>query len=212
MAADALFAIQIGCAMMFGGSQTLQMLATTEGVSVTWFAFWEAFLGINLLLALRAHHARPSRVTRQTVVTYAVWASIVALNLGVLLWQSAGTWHRIDTVTSAVTASGIAITLLVARGHGLTVADPIVRSYFAVFFKAIPQLALAWHIYRVGGAGLAPFGVVAGHLTICTRLGQLWFSLGEAGWDRNRRGSIISELANEGSWIVATIAWLWVSR
>jgi hypothetical protein len=35
-------------------------------------------------------------------------------------------------------------------------------------------------------------------------------SLREAAWDRNRRGSAISEIANEGTWIVATIAWIMV--
>ena len=79
-----------------------------------------------------------------------------------------------------------------------------------MFFKAIPQLALAYKIFMRGGAGLAGAAVITGHITILPRLGQLWFSIKEAGWDRNRHGSALSELANEASWLVATLVWLLV--
>jgi hypothetical protein len=36
----------------------------------------------------------------------------------------------------------------------------------------------------------------------------LYFSIREAGWDRNRIGSALSEAANEISWVVTTIVWL----
>ena len=77
-----------------------------------------------------------------------------------------------------------------------------------MFFKAIPQLALAYKIAMRGGAGLAAAAIITGHITILARLGQLWFSIKEAGWDRNRRGSAFSELANEISWLAATAVWL----
>jgi hypothetical protein len=83
----------------------------------------------------------------------------------------------------------------------------VIRGYLAVFFKGVPQLTLAVNILMVGGAGVSVFGILTGHITICSRLGQLVMSLREAGWDRNRKGSLISEIANEGSWIVVTIAW-----
>jgi hypothetical protein len=69
-------------------------------------------------------------------------------------------------------------------------------------------LALAYKIFMQGGAGLATAAVITGHITILSRLGLLWFSIQEAGWDRNRRGSALSEVANEISWLVATLVWL----
>ena len=48
--ADSLFAIQIGCALLFGITQIARMLDTTDGVSLTWFLFWAIFLALNLLL------------------------------------------------------------------------------------------------------------------------------------------------------------------
>jgi hypothetical protein len=210
LVADALFAVQIGCALLFGFTQTRRMLETTQGVSLTWFLFWAMFLAINLLLAVKAHRILPSRVTRQTVATYATWSGVLAVALAVLLWRALGEWHVVDTVNVVLSGCGIALTLAVGRRRGLGVTDPMVRGWLAVFFKATPQLTLAWHLTRVGGAGLAPFAVLAGHLTIGIRLGQLYYSLQEAGWDRNRTGSAVSELANELSWIVTTIVWLLV--
>lgn len=208
--ADALFAIQVACALLFGVTQTARMLETTAGVSLTWFLFWAIFLGLNLLLSIKAHQVQPSRVTAQTVVTYATWSTVLALALVVLVWRSLGEWHAVDTLNVLVSGAGVLVTLAVGRRHGLGPADPMVRGWLAVFFKATPQLTLAWHLAQVGGAGLAPFAVLAGHVTINLRLGQLYFSIREAGWDRNRLGSAVSEIANELSWVVATIVWLLV--
>ena len=87
----------------------------------------------------------------------------------------------------------------------------MVKGWLAVFFKAIPQLAPGLQNVHVGRKKW-PLGRCAHwpcHHSLA-RLGQLWFSIKEAGWDRNRRGSALSELANEASWLVATLVWLLV--
>ncbi len=206
--ADALFAVQIGFTFIWGGSQFLRLLSTTQGVNISWFLSWLAFLLLNLVLACRAHANQPSRVTLQTILSYAAWTTMVLADLGVMLWQGTNLWDGKDTVTALLVGMGLTVILLVAYRLNLGLIDPMVKGYLAVVFKAIPQLALAYKIFMVGGRGLAPVAVVTGHITILTRLGQLWFSIKEAGWDRNRRGSALSELANEGSWLVATVAWL----
>ena len=208
--ADGLFIVQIGCALIFGISQTHRMLTSVEGLSLSWFLCWALFLVINLRLSVQAHRVLPSRVTRQTLWAYSIWTTIIAANLAVLAWQGAGTWSAIDTITMGIAGLGVVLTLAIGASRRLGWRDPIVRGWLAVFFKGVPQLTLAWNLAQVGAAGLAPFGVIAGHVTICTRLGQLLFAIREAGWDRNRLGSLISEVANEGSWIVATVVWLLV--
>lgn len=205
---DALFALQLGCALAFGGGQTLRMLHSTTGVSLTWLAFWAVFLLINLRLSWQAHDAAPSRLTAQTLVIYLAWTSLLALNLLVLVWHGSGQWSDIDTLTSVLALCGVGATLAAGARHGLGWRDPIVRGWLAVFFKAVPQLTLAWNLWLHGGAGLSAISVWAGHVTICTRIGQLVYGIREAGWDRFRRGSLISEIANEGSWVVATLVWL----
>ncbi len=207
---DGLFVLQFACAVAFGGGQTLKMLESTAGVSISWLTFWAVFLLINLRLSWQAHQAAPSRITAQTVAIYITWTSLLSVTLAVLVWRADGHWSNIDTLTSVLAVLGVATTLGIGARHDLGWRDPIVRGWLAVFFKAVPQLTLAWNMALHGGAGLAAVSVWAGHVTICTRIGQLLYGIREAGWDRFRRGSLISELANEGSWIVATVVWVLV--
>ena len=206
--ADGLFLLQLACALGFGVSQFLKMQETTQGVSLSWLLLWALFLVINFRLAVQAHGTLPSRITRQMITTYLAWLGMLGVNLGLLAWRHETPWTQTDTFTAALAAGGTLVVLAVGRWHGLGARDPIVRGWLAVFFKGVPQLTLAWHMADVGGAGLSAFVVWTGHFMICTRLGQLVFSIREAGWDRARVGSLISEVANEGSWIVATVVWV----
>jgi hypothetical protein len=205
---DALFAVQLGFTLIFGGSQFYRMLTTSQGVNLSWYLNWLVFLLLNLLLTVRAHQTQPSRITIQTMVSYAAWTLVVCADLGMMLWKGTHLWDGKDTVTTLLVLAGVGLTLLVSSRLELGIIDPMVKGYLAVFFKAIPQLTLAYKIFLVGGRGLAATAIITGHITILTRLGQLWFSIREAGWDRNRKGSALSELANEGSWLIATLAWL----
>jgi hypothetical protein len=183
------------------------MLTTSQGVSISWYGSWEVFLLLNLVLAIRAHRNQASRVTFQVVMSYVLWVVMVTLDLGVMVAKNMGTWNGRDTATALCAAVGVATTLVVASHKRLAITDPMVKGYLAIFFKAVPQLILAYNVFMVGGNGLAAVAVATGHVTIFIRLGQLFFSIREAGWDRNRIGSAISEIANETSWIIVTIIW-----
>ncbi len=206
--ADAFFALQLVLALISGGSEFRRLLSTTQGIDLSWLASWLAFLLINLTLTIRAHRRRPSRVTLQAVLTYAAWATVIAACLGAMLWKGTDLWDGKDTLTAMTVALGLGITVLVARRLGLGLADPLVHAGFAACCIGLPQLTLTYKIFTVGGAGMAGLMLLAGHIGICTRLGQLWFAIREAGWDRNRQGAALSELANEGTWLLVTLAWL----
>ena len=90
----------------------------------------------------------------------------------------------------------------------LKLTDPLVNAGFAVCFIGLPQLTLTYKIFTVGGEGMAGLMLLAGHIGILTRLGQLWFAIKEAGWERDRQGAALGELANEGTWLLVTLAWL----
>lgn len=206
--ADVLFVVQLACAIAFGVSQFLAMRTSVEGVSTTWFVFWVAFLVVNLVLAVNAHRAYASRVSRQTVVIYGVWTVVCSANLLALLLSAGARWNHVDTATVAITGTGCLAAIIIGRARSLPVSDPLVRANFAVFCKGVPQLTLAWNIWEHGGDGISVVAFTAGHVTICLRLWQVWLSIQEAGWDRNRLGMAIGEAANEASWIVATVVWL----
>lgn len=111
-------------------------------------------------------------------------------------------------VALLITGGGIVVAIAVGRLRGLGIGDPMVRASFAVLCKGVPQVTLGWNILREGGAGIAVFAIIAGHLIISMRLAQIAFSIRAVGWDRNRLGIAIGEAANELSWIVATVAWI----
>ncbi len=208
LAADLFFVLQLGLALLSGGSQFIRMLSTTQGVKISWLASWLAFLVINLALTIRAHFSQPSRVTLQTVLTYSAWTLAIASCLALLLWKGTERWDGKDTTTAVMLGLGVLVTWLAARHRGLPLTDPLVHGWLGVCFIGLPQLTLAYKIFTVGGAGLAGGMLLAGHIGITTRLGQLWFAIREAGWDRNRQGAALSEIANEITWLLVTLAWL----
>ncbi len=207
LTADTLFVLQIFCACAFGVSQFLAMRDSVEGVSTTWFLFWVAFLIVNLVLAINAHRTYASRVSRQTVAIYALWTIVCSVNLVALLVTATARWNHVDTATALITGGGCLAAIFIGRCYALPISDPLVRASFAVFCKGVPQLTLAWNIWEYGGGGISIVAFTAGHVTICLRLWQVWLSIREAGWDRNRLGMAIGEAANEASWIVTTAVW-----
>jgi hypothetical protein len=205
---DFFFVLQLFLAAVSGGSQFVRLLTTSQGLNISWLASWLAFLLINLALIIKAHRVRPSRVTRQTVCAYGAWTFVIAANLTLLLWEGTEVWDAKDWVTTIVVILGLLVTLAWSRWQGLPWTDPLVSGLFGVCFIGLPQVTLAYKIYQVGGSGLAAGMLLAGHVAIMTRLGQLWFAIREAGWDRNRLGAAVSEAANEITWLLVSIAWL----
>ena len=206
--ADLLFGVQIVCAFALGGSQFLRALETLQGVSVSMFATCLMFFVINGRLALKAHRVQPSRITIQVAFMYWLWVGMMALDLAAVAWHGGYVWSGTDTASLALTGVGIAATLAVSSRNGLGQGDPLVRGWIAVFFKSVPQFLLAVKIALEGGAGLPALAVIAGHGSMLVRFGQLYFSIREAGYDRNRIGSAISEVGNILSWMAVTVVWL----
>ena len=207
LVADGLFVLQAASSLLFGISQFVRMLDSVTGVSVTWMLFWVAFLAVNLGLAIRAHRNFASRISRQVITVYILWTAVCAANLVLLLCSAGVQWSLVDSVTAILTLGGVVVATAIGRARGLQLGDPMLHAAYAVFCKAVPQLTLAWNIYREGGGGISVVAFTAGHLTIGMRLAQTVVSIREAGLDRHRLGMAIGEAANEASWIVATVVW-----
>jgi hypothetical protein len=204
---DFLYYFQVVAAVVVVVTQLETMKVSIVGISITWFGFWLAFLLINLVLALGALKEHKDRVSKQTFLIYVAWTLAIGIILGNLL-QANAQWTEIDSWTTVITCGGILMSICVARLIGVPYSDPLVKSSFAVFLKGVPQLTLAWSIFRYGGSGLSVYVLIAGHLTIATRLLQVWHSTKGGGWDRNRAGIAVGELANQMSWAVTTVVWI----
>src|SRR4051812_253732 len=113
LAAWTLFVIQLVCAAVFGLGQFWQMLSSTQGVSMSWFAAWEIFLLLNLWLAWRAHREQPSLVTAHTLVMYAFFTLLIGLDLSVVILRKSWSWNGQDTLTAEIIAVGVAAAFLI---------------------------------------------------------------------------------------------------
>jgi len=206
-AADALFWFQIITTLLLTGSQFVRMLETVEGVNIARFLTTEIFVGINLYLALKAHRSEPSRVTRQVITVYVLWVVLIAFDIAAILWNGSYAWSVNDTATMistfALSIIILSVGVVLKRGY----RDPIIQGLMAVPFKAIPQVLVSVTILQEGNAGIPGLAIIVGFVTIAVRIGQLSYSIKEAGWDRNRKGSLLSEAFNGVAGVIVTVAW-----
>lgn len=205
---DLLFGIQLSCALTFGASQIHKLYDTNTSVSLSWLIFWEAFLVINMFLGFKSHRTAPTRLTKQTLWSYVAWMFVITSYLTLLFIKEKMLWGKEEITSTVVTLVGIFTTFIVFGLKRKSISDPIMKGYLALCFRSIPALFVAYMVYKFNGAGLSGVAIAAGHVTILTRLIPLGLSIKDAGWDKNRVGSAISEIGNEISWLIVTIVWL----
>lgn len=204
---DYLFSFQIVLAFLFGVPQAIKMFESVQGMTIVLFVCFEIFILFNLFLAHQAHREVPSRETIQALIIYYLWLVVVTAHLGILIVF--GKWTRTDSVVmlALVILSIAGIAWQKSRGKG--VKDPMTRGYLALCAKSVPQLYLAYCIFRDGGGnGLSVWTVWCGHVTVLTRIAILIISGSKSGWNRNIVGSLISEIGNQLSWSVVTALWV----
>ncbi len=206
--ADLLFWVQIISAIVFCGAYALRSLTDIRGSSVAQFGLVAAYLLFHLWLGVEAHRASPSRLTRQAIATYIIWFVLVLTIIGTAATNPTYRWNEKDTTTLMTAVVLTVLVFIVSYARHLTVKDPMVKASFAIAYKSVPQVLLAWKFLAEGASGTPGLSIIVGHVTILIRLGQIYLMVREAGWDRNRIWLAISETTNELSWIIATTAWL----
>jgi hypothetical protein len=176
----------------------------------TYFGSWISMF-LQFTLAIGAHRQLPSRSSRQTVTMYSFWLVFFGSHNVIIvryLLCDPSYWDYRDNVTMALIVSGLLVTWRYGRGAGLALDDPRVNGLMSVCLRMVPNLAIAWKVYFLGGSGYSPYFVTLGHALILSRVFAVAFLRSEAGWDLNRRIVLRVELGNEFVWIVATAVWL----
>lgn len=207
VAADLLFGIQIIGAVLFCGAYAIRSLSDVTGTSVAQFGMAVAFLLFHLSLSVGAHKAKASRLTSQAIWTYSIWLFLMLGVILIVLRNPAYAWNEKDTTTLITAIALTVLTVIVISEKHLKVSDPMSKAMFAISYKAIPQILLAWKFIEEGASGTPTASIFMGHMTILIRIGHILFMVREGGMDRNRKWLIISETVNEISWIIASIAW-----
>jgi hypothetical protein len=204
---DLLFWVQVIGATVFCGAYALRSLTDVTGSSVAQFGLVATYLLLHLSLGIGAHCAAPSRLTRQAIATYVIWFVLILAIISAAWTNPAYRWNEKDTATLVTAVLLTVAVIVVSYIRHLQIKDPMVKAFFAIAYKSVPQVLLAWKFLAEGASGTPGLSIIVGHVTILIRLGQIYFMVREAGWDRNRIWLAISEIANEVSWMVATIAW-----
>lgn len=203
-----LFWFQLVIAWLFSVPQIIRMTQNQQGVTTALYVLYMVFLVTNATLAMRAYLSKRDRSRAQSVIIYLNWCALILAHLVVAVRYVP--WKTNDNYFLILTTVATAMTLLVARcWKNLDYNDSIVRGIVACICKGGPQLYLATCIVLDhGGKGMAPITIWLGHVTVLTRIAQVFLSARKTGVDRNIKGILIAEFGNELTWAIVTIVWL----
>lgn len=208
LTADLLFGVQVIGALVFTGAYIIRSLDDVTGTSLVQLGLVVTYLLFHLALGIGAHKTAPSRVTRQAIATYAMWIVLMGTLVAVVAANPGYRWNGKEFGQLFTAGILTVVVIMIAIFGERSVSDPMMKALFAIAYKSVPQALLAFKFLAEGASGTPGLSVFVGHFTILVRLGQIYFMVREAGWDRNRFWLAVSEGANELSWIAATLAWL----
>jgi len=193
---------------VFGISQCVKMLHSTQGVSVSMFALAAAFTGLQTWLACSAYRHKPVWATMQVVIIYVFGVIVYGAMIAIAFVKGAYVWTMSDNV--AVVTSGFLAGIVVYIGYSKSLPwyDPIVKGWTNVAVRTVPNLIMAYKILTSGGGGVSTTFVVVFNVLTLMRIAQVVLTSKKLGeWDRNRKGLIIGEIGNELSWLLVTVIW-----
>lgn len=205
---DLLFGVQVIGAVIFCGSQFVRLLTNVQGQSLSMMLIMEVYILLHLALAMAAHTAKPSRVTRQTVATFIMWIVGLGSNIGAIFYNGSYRWSGFDNTTCLLALAGSVLVFGSSKLYGIGFSDPMPKALLAMLFKALPQFVMAFKVASEGGAGVPAAVIIIGNATVLIRLAMIWIAIREEGQDRNRTWLFASETANEVSWAVVSMVWL----
>jgi len=201
-----LFYFQLILGIIFGASQIEHMINnSTQGLSLSMFIFAFLFVSTNLTLGIGAHRARASALTKQILIILIIGVVVYFLFSLILALKAEVVWDTNDTINSVIVIIFSLVNFLYSRYKKLNIFDPLIKGNYSLIFKSIPQLFLAYKIGQNGGAGLGIIFIISFHALTLARIFQIFQSIAEAGWDRNRIGLAVSEIGNEITWTIVTI-------
>jgi len=204
---DSLFIFQISFALLFGFFQIKQMLfVSVEGLSISTYLFTTLFVGVNTFFSFQANKVLTNRIAIQNLIIYILGTLIYLLFSLILILKSTWSFNDSQTLFFVVTASIIVI--LKNKKNGLKITDPVLKSDLGIIFRAIPHCFMAYKIFVEGGGGLSVFMVIIFHILTLTRIILIYSSYLKLKTDINRKSILRTEIWNEVSWIIVTLAWL----
>lgn len=205
---DLLFWFQFLMAWVFTVPQVIRSFSSTAGMTITWSMFCLAFVSINLFLARGAYQQSKSRKALQVMLVYINWFVLWLMMLVPMCIY--GIWTRSDSLMTIMVLVGVVVIMVIRRKESLvtTISEPITRGIISLIVKSTPQLYIAYCIIKArSNSGLSLITLVVGHITVCTRIVEIYLAARQDGWNKKNVGLFISETGNELTWCVTTLVW-----
>lgn len=210
-----LFWFQMIMGVLFIVFQLGHMIHTmdTKGVSMALFGSVIIFLIANILLTYNGYQKGHSIRMLRALWVYAMWLIVhIAIIIG-LIWIRTATHipltysYDLQTVVLVVLGYGIIAGMLWIRSFTARISytDPMIKGLVGIVAKSVPQFVMAISIFMAGGSGHAAFAIVAANITPLARIIQLYLNPLH---DGNRKWLLISEICNEATWALVSLAWL----
>lgn len=201
------FVFQVAMAYVFAIPQLFRLFEDVRGVTINWLLLADLFVVFNLILTFGTHRKVRSRDTLQTLIIYANWVILVTPMVVVTFFRC--NWTGKDTLVATLVATSATLVVAWACSTGRSLReDPLVKGLLVGLFRVVPHLYLVYCIVRdQSGSGLAAKAVIAANITATARIITLISSGRKSGWEKRLVSSLISEIANEGSWLLVTVFW-----
>ncbi len=203
---DLLFGFQVIMAWVFTIPQTYK--AFSHQGTITWALFCFMYVLISLPLAIGGYKEKRSRKSWQVMMIYInfviLWFSFLTVSVLCLSWSVK------DSEISCLILLGVSLILFFRKKESfmLTIADPVTKGWLSFGIKSTLQLYVGYLIISTKSSSmLAMTSMVVGHITVSTRIIEVYLTASDDGWSPNKKGLFWSELGNELTWCLTTLAW-----
>ena len=191
----------------FGWVQCEKMLTSTQGVSISMFVLAGLFSATLTWLSISAFIKNRNQMTLKMVIVYISGVIVYAAMIGVAFIYSHYQWDSRDTLATSLVTVLVTVIVSIARSRGLKWYDPIVKGYIALAVRVIPNMMMAQKILMCGGNGVSKWFIIIFNALAFLRIAQNVTTSLKNGFDRERKGIMIGEVANWLSWLVVTVVW-----
>ncbi len=203
---DLLFGLQVILSWMF----TIPLIgkAFAHHGTITWPMFCLIYVLINLFLAIGAYTDKPSRKLWHVMMLYINFTILWFAFLLTCLFRVS--WSLEDSEVTVFVLMGIFSILFLRKKESFvqTILDPVTRGWLSFGIKSTLQVYVGYMIVSTKNNTMLPLtGLIAGHITVLMRTAEVYLAARKSGWQLNNKSLFWSELGNEFTWCLTTLAW-----
>ncbi|MDP2090330.1 MAG: hypothetical protein Q8K30_01925 [Candidatus Gracilibacteria bacterium] len=194
------FVVYVLTCLVFAYGQAMKMLDSNQGVVISMFIANCFFFIFMTKKAFNIWNNTKSFFNLKIFIVYILALLTYSLLIFIIVSKEMeNSWKYYDTINVISITSAFIILFI-------TVKVNTIKNLLGAVVKGIPQLTFAITIWQEGNLGVSLEMIIAFHiLTLprCFQNYQLWKSNKT---DKNKKTMFISEVVNESTWMIVTIA------